>query len=239
MTARTLARPAASPARLTAQPAGRVRSALRDPVVTLPLVLSALAWFAVWILMNPAIRFDPAALAAMAWSAMVLAMMVPLALPHVSVFCTRLYRHQRLPAMLSVNGGYILVWVLAGAALVPLVVVGRSVGGLVPVLAWGAALGWTLAVTRAQLLRRCHAVPVAYGQGPRLYRSAFGYGLRLGGLCFAACFPAMAAAMVSGQGPAAMFLLTHVLLTERLSPRPSPRATASALALVAATALIA
>ncbi len=172
------------------------------------------------------------------WGLMVLAMMLPLAVPHLSIFCARLYRPMQRRAMVAVLSGFVAIWLVIGLFAVPLMLALRalaSVQGLawvVPVLAYGAAILWSLSPTRQKVLRRCHMVPVICGQGYAVYHAAFRFGVRLGVLCGTTCGLAMAAPMLSGQGILAMALITHVLLTERLAHQALMAQTAMPLAFV-------
>ena len=182
-------------------------------------------------------QLSPLGLAA-EWALMIGAMMLPLAVPHLSIFQARLYRRMQQPALAAALAGFVLVWLGIGFVAVPLMLVLRAVAGvdgwgwLVPVLAYSAAILWCFATPRQRAFRQCHAVPVVCGNGPAVYRTAFGYGLRLGSRCSITCGLAMAAPMLSGQGILAMALVTHVLLTERLSHRTTPWQTVVPLGLI-------
>ena len=185
---------------------------------------------------------SPTALAA-EWGLMVLAMMLPMTIPHLSPFCMRLFRNMQLGAVLAALGGFVLVWLAIGLFAVPLMLVLRAVAFVdgmawfVPAFAYGLAILWSYSALRQKMFRRCHVVPVVCGQGGAVYRAALGYGVRLGGYCGATCGFAMAAPMLSGQGILAMALVTHVLLKERLSHRVTPAQTAVPLALIGSMAL--
>ncbi len=172
------------------------------------------------------------------WVLMILAMMVPLAVPHLTIFCARLYRPMQRPALAAALAGFLLVWGAVGIVVIPLMVALRAVAiiegfaWVVPLLAYGAAIWWSYAPARLWAYRRCHVVPVVYGKGRDVYWAAFAYGLRLGGWCSLTCGLAMAAPMLSGQGILAMALVTHVLLKERLSYRVTPAQTAVPLVLI-------
>ncbi|MBY5974188.1 DUF2182 domain-containing protein [Ferrimonas balearica] len=248
-----------------APPALRVVS---NPAVPWCLGLSAISWLALWALSlgggtlmlcltAPQVSLDgirralaatlfvasPAALA-LEWLLMVLAMMLPLALPHLGIFCARLYRDMRLAALGAALAGYLGIWMLVGLATVPLMLLLHALTAteglslVVPGLAWLMAIGWCYAPARRNALRRCHAVPVMYGRGADVYRGAFRYGIRLGGDCLVSCGFAMAAPMLAGQGIAAMALVTHVLLAERLRHRPTIAQVALPLTLIGLTALL-
>ena len=183
-------------------------------------------------------------LLALEWGLMVLAMMLPLTVPHLSVFCARLFRKQQIPALFAALCGFVLIWLAIGLVLIPIMLGLRALAAiegyetLVILMAYGAAIGWSWSPWRQAAFKRCHWVPVIYGKGwPAMLASGL-YGLRLGLLCLATCVFAMIAPMLAGQGVLAMALVTHVLLMERLSHRPRPIHTALPLAMIGVLAFL-
>ncbi len=178
------------------------------------------------------------------WALMVLAMMVPLALPHLAVFRNRLFRRDQDAATCAALAGFILIWMLMGIVAVPAMLglhalaMLPGMGWAVPVSAYAIAIAWCFAGVRLRAFRRCHAVPVLHGTGKPVRRGAARYGMRLGGHCVGTCGFAMVAPMLAGQGLIAMALVTHVLLVERLAHRPAVGMTALPLALLGTAALI-
>jgi predicted metal-binding integral membrane protein DUF2182 len=224
--------------------------AIQNPGVIWPLLLSALGWLVLALFSGRSgglelclgvgsgtfervrASFDlglflanPVRLAA-EWAAMVAAMMLPVIVPHLSILCARTHPAFKRQVLVAALAGYLGIWLLLGVPLVPILLLTHAVGEviswpiLLPVLAYGAAAIWLFVPIRCAALRRCHRVPIFYGGSTAQQRGAFTYGMRLGGVCAVICLPAMAAPMLSGQGLMAMFLVTQVLLSERLTPSP-------------------
>jgi len=177
------------------------------------------------------------------WGLMVLAMMLPLVLPVLRLLAARSFSRARAPVLGGFLAGYLGLWMLAGLPVMALVLAaggaldalgGGALGGrvLAPALGFGLAALWAGAGPRQSALIRAHAVPVL----PARAGEAARLGVSRGGFCIASCAPAMAGAMVSGAGLAAMGLVALLLMEERRAHRPAA-APVQAVLLVAGGAL--
>lgn len=172
------------------------------------------------------------------WMVMSMAMMAPLALPSLVQLAARCYRNLRLPAILLALAGYLAVWCAIGLPILALTVAARAVGAaldaqvIVAVLASVAALVWCWSRLRVTAQRRCHVVPAPTGSATRIVGVSGMFGMRLGLTCITICGPAMLALSIAGAGLPLMLVMTHILLTERLTPDPRPARSAAALGLV-------
>jgi hypothetical protein len=88
---------------------------------------------------------------------------------------------------------------------------------LAPILAYAIAIAWLNMPRRKKLIKQSHKVPILYNLNSQLAIEAFGYGIKFGKNCSKICLPIMAAPMIAGQGLLAMFAITHLLLSERMS----------------------
>lgn len=177
------------------------------------------------------------------WGAMVLAMMLPIAASHLSIAVAKTMPRYRWPVLCAAMTGYLVAWMLLGVPYVALFVLNAAVESLsvwpvVPLVTYGAAIAWSMTPQRRRALRRCHPVPVFFGEGRAQARAAGLWGARLAGYCASVCFLAMAAPMLSGQGLTGMLIVTHVLLAERRALRPEPVQTALPLGFLLVGALV-
>jgi predicted metal-binding membrane protein len=240
---------------------------VRNPGLSLPLGLAALAWLVLAGLwqaegslalclsgaggVSAQLRealaaqwalLDGAALAG-TWAVMCLAMMLPIATSHLSVATAKSLPRARWPVLGGALLGYLAVWLALGLPYAGLFLGASALHGLVgaPLVAglvYGLAILWSICPARARLLRRCHPVPAFFGGRAAQSSGAARWGGALGLRCAGVCFPAMAAPMLTGQGLLGMVLVTHVLLVERRAAIPSARLSAYPLAVLGFGALV-
>ena len=158
----------------------------------------------------------PAAAWVMHWLPMVAAMMLPLTLPPLTYLHVRSLARRRLRAEALFLQGYLMAWLVAGAAL-PL---------LAPMpAAWaaGMALAWQLTPAKQRCLNGCHRLPRLAVFGWRAERDALAYGLRQGGYCVGACWALMLPTLLLEHGHLlAMAAVTLFVLAERMAPPKPP-----------------
>ena len=150
------------------------------------------------------------------WVLMVLAMMLPVAAPHVRVVAMRSLRSRRQRAAVVFLLGYVALWITAGAVLLAaLVALGTEhLDGawLVGILLVAAA--WQVSRPTQARAASLWFPPARSGGGgccrPELCRA----GLRSGLQCMVTCWPAMLAMAVS-HDLLLMAGLLAVMLTER------------------------
>jgi hypothetical protein len=149
------------------------------------------------------------------WSAMVVAMMLPVVAPAAHRVAMRSLWRRRHRAMAAFVLGYLAVWLAVGAVVVA--VAGPSPVALPFVLL--AAAAWQVAPQRRRALRRCGVLPPCAGD-----RACAEAGVRIGGRCVVTCGPVMVA-MAVGHGLLLMCVLFCLLLSERArGPNPGRRA---------------
>lgn len=157
--------------------------------------------------------------------AMVIAMMVPLTLANVrQVSLSSLWR-RRHRAIAGFLVGYLAVWLVVQA-----VIVGGTLGLLVPLVGWETAVViatvtaalWEVSPIKRQRLRRCYrTVPLA-PHGWRADADCVHYGVSTGFSCVTTCWALMVAATAFFHGFLVMIVLFSVQLSGRYQQRPSP-----------------
>lgn len=165
---------------------------------------------------------------------MVLAMMLPLFVPALKGISASSFRAERSSKVSCAAFGFVLTALLVGIVAIPLtflfrtaISVGPSIIG--PILLFSLAAWWQGTRARARIVARCHQ-PFF----PSSTNGAVRYGMEQGYYCSLSCMPAMLATMGTGQGLLPMFLVTHIMLSERLAHRPSQRRFQAALILIGA-----
>jgi predicted metal-binding membrane protein len=174
---------------------------------------------------------------AVASAVMVVAMMLPLALPHVRHVAATVEGPRRHVAVAAFLAGYLAVWTAAQLA------IAGAFGGVASAAGWTAAAGavvaaaalWELAPARRRMLRRCHRMaPLAPG-GWRAERDCAAFGAATGGACVATCWALMAACAAFAHSLPLMAVLFGVQLSARY--REDRSAALAALAVAAACLL--
>jgi len=168
------------------------------------------------------------------WGLMVVAMMLPSALPAVRHVAHNSLCWRRRRAMATFIGVYLLVWLAFGLIVV---LAGPLWSGLsaalAPSLALAIAAVWQLTPYKRAALNDCH-LPVPLPPRGRLASAGvLRFGARNGFACLRSCW-AMMVAMVaaSSAGSVWMIALTSVAFLEKrsLQPRQAARRAAAALA---------
>jgi predicted metal-binding membrane protein len=135
----------------------------------------------------------------MAWTAMIVAMMLPTTLPGVRDVAARSYRHRRIRAVVAFSAGYLAWWILLGAGMICLrqfdFAHDQRLGTALCVL----SAAWVLLPIREQWWRSCHRTIALCPVGWRADCDAFRQGAMNGWPCVATCWPLMAACTVTGH----------------------------------------
>jgi len=172
------------------------------------------------------------------WALMVVAMAPPLAMPLIRHVSVRSFAQRRCRAVMEFTVGGIAPWLVAGVAAVP-VLISVPMSGLgqsaTASLAFAVAAAWQLTPAKCLALRRCHRTMPLAPRGIQADRDCLRYGVVYGGYCVASCWAMMLAAMLSAHAWLAMLYVQFIAMEERRPGRPS--ATATALALLAGSAL--
>lgn len=184
--------------------------------------VATLAWLAlIWL--STTMAMSPSGFAASwtdgwtHWLLMVVAMMLPIAAPHVRAVALRNLwsRRQRSAAVFVL--GYVAVWAIVGAALVAAVVgLGVSHHGshLLPVALLLAA-AWQVSAPRRRVIRRCAPLRLGAASGVAADVDCARAGVRSSLRCVVECWPVMLA-MALSHSLLLMAGLTVVLLSERM-----------------------
>ena len=157
------------------------------------------------------------------WALMVVAMMLPLSAGHVRWLANRSLVRRRTWTVVLHTVGYLGVWLVLGAVLIPAV---RAVDAPVTVTVGAllAAAAWHVSPYRRRALRRCGAGRAPAVRGRPADLDCLRAGLRTGRLCTVTCGPAMVA-MVATHHLAIMVAITLLLASERRrAPNPQDRA---------------
>jgi predicted metal-binding membrane protein len=178
------------------------------------------------------------------WALMVAAMMSPLVITPLQHLRDRSFAKRRARAALLFVGGYALVWMAAGAALVAVALATR-LAAPAPLVGLGAAaalaLAWQVSPAKQWCLNRCHRRPPLAAFGVAADRDAFVFGLTNGAACVGTCWALMLLPLLAGPGHLwAMIAVSLFVFAERLeSPAPLGwrwRGPGKALRLIAAQA---
>ena len=179
------------------------------------------------------------ALATAMWTLMVVAMMVPAALPavqHVAVNSLRWRRRRAAATFLAV---YIAIWAAFGAVLIALARLWSGVDAkLVLAAALAVAAGWQLTVHKRRALRDCHRPSPLPPSGRAATRGVLGFAWRNSSACVRSCWAMMLAmGLASSMMIFWMVAITGIVLTEKLATKPR-QATRVAAVLLGAGALV-
>jgi len=156
------------------------------------------------------------------WCLMTAAMMPPLVVLPVRHVAFRSFRDRRHRAIAEFLAGYLAVWIVAGAVLLPLLVGAGSLAAsgraLIAAAGYALAAAWQLTGCKRAALQRCHrTVPLA-AEGWRADIACARYGLGAGGSCLASCWAFMTVAMLGWHALPAMAFLEAAALRERYRP---------------------
>jgi hypothetical protein len=161
------------------------------------------------------------------WSLMVLAAMVPPALPVArAIGLGGMWRRRiRGPAIFMTT--YVAAWTLLGAAaLAAWTAVGKV--ELTPAALLVAA-AWELTLSKRRSLKRCHRIPALAPRGRAADAACLRFGAFHAGACMSSCGPMMLA-MVPLHSLALMVALAALSAWERFARRPRLRVCAIGLA---------
>jgi predicted metal-binding membrane protein len=180
-----------------------------------------------------------AAVALAIWALMIVAMMVPAALPaaqHVAVNSLRWRRNRAVATFLAV---YLSIWIAFGLLALALSPLWSAADGkLVLAVALALAAGWQLTVYKRRALRDCHRPSPLPPSGRRATAAVVRFGWRNGLACIGSCWAMMLAMSVASSMMIFwMVALTGIVLTEKLATKPR-LATRMAAMLLGAGALL-
>ena len=180
---------------------------------------------------------DPGRVAA-DWLLMVVAMMLPLALPAVAHVAARSYLRRRNRSLALFVTGFTLAWCAAGGLAIPVLLLSDAIldsaglGHLGGIIGCSIAALWQLSPAKLLALRRCHYRPSMPAVGRAADLGALTYGLGHGLRCLRSCLALMVPPLFGGQHLLAMAVVMLLLLAERATDRPSFRGSAQVLLLL-------
>lgn len=156
------------------------------------------------------------------WSAMVLAMMVPVTLPAVRHVAFNTMRYRRRRAMVLYTLVYVGCWALFGVAAFEardLLVAASGIGGrALLALAVGAAAGWQLTRTKRRAVLACGRTVPLPPSGLRADLGCARFAILSARRCMVSCWAIMLVMVVAGTLTAVwMVALTALVLAEELT----------------------
>jgi predicted metal-binding membrane protein len=163
---------------------------------------------------------------ALGWLLMVIAMMLPLAVPPLRHVRERSFARRQARSMLLFAAGFVVLWMAVGVILGMLA---WLVEGALPMplgvgIAVAIAVLWQVSPAKQWCLNRCHQRPPLAAFGFAADADAVRFGVTNGAACAGTCWALMLPMLLIGQGQlAAMIAVTLFSLAESLE-RPAPLA---------------
>jgi predicted metal-binding membrane protein len=175
-----------------------------------------------------------------AWAGMSVVMMGPAAVPGISHVRQNSLRWRRGRAALEYAGGYLLLWVVAGAlTLVVLRWLEVSPSGATQAVVLAAAPPWQLTPAKWGCLRACHRSVALPPRGWAAERAAIRFGALNGAACVGSCWVLMLAMALSPEmNVGLMAATTGAVAAERMGERPRRVVRWTAIALAVAAVLV-
>lgn len=215
------------------------------------LGLSLLAWLSFLVRSGGAVSSEPNALhlrhhnpvggvlpawaaEMIAWTVMVVAMMLPSIVDCIRITAMRSMWRRRHRAIVLFLCGYLVVWTIAG-----LIWCGATASlesqtwfrpAIASLIAFSLAAFWQLTATKRRALISCHrTIPLA-PHGWRANADCLQYGWLIGRSCLVNCGLLMLACSLSGHSLAAMLGTGSIIAVERYVPRPGAGILSAAIA---------
>jgi predicted metal-binding membrane protein len=155
----------------------------------------------------------------LAWMAMVVAMMLPAAIPSIRYVAFTSLRRRRIHAMTMFSLGFIGVWLPGAIGAVAWHWTHPIRPNIAATVGFAVAALWELTPQKRRALQRCHrTIPIRL-TGWDADRSCLGFGVLSGGRCIVSCGPAMLAVVVAGHSPATLALVTIAMFGQQLVAR--------------------
>jgi predicted metal-binding membrane protein len=175
------------------------------------------------------------------WALMVLAMMLPTALPAIRHVAVNSLRRRRGRAMATFAAVYVVIWVAVGAVLVAAAPAWSALSGTwVAAAVLAVAAGWQLTVHKRRALRDCHRPSPLPPTGSRATAGVIRFALRNSTACVRSCWAMMLAMAVATTATTFwMVAITGLALTEKLALKPRQAIRSGAVLLGAGALLVA
>ena len=172
------------------------------------------------------------------WTLMVVAMMLPSALPAVSHVAANSLRWRRRRAMATFVGVYLSIWIAFGALVLAASAALSGVDGargLAGALALAAV--WQMTAQKRRALRDCHRPSPLPPRGRPATAGVARFALVNGSACVRSCWAMMlAAAVATSASTVCMIAIAGIVTAEKLAQRPRRATRASAVVLAAGAA---
>jgi predicted metal-binding membrane protein len=172
------------------------------------------------------------------WTLMVVAMMLPSALPAVSHVAGNSLRWRRRRAMATFVAVYLSIWLAFGALVLAAAPVWSGVKGargLAGALALAAL--WQVTAQKRRALRDCHRPSPLPPRGRRATAGVVRFALMNGFACVRSCWAMMlATAVATSATTLCMVAVAGIVTAEKLAQRPRRATRASAVVLAAGAA---
>jgi predicted metal-binding membrane protein len=173
------------------------------------------------------------------WALMVVAMMLPAAIPAARHLAVNSLRWRRRRAVVTFLAVFLLVWVGLGVLLAAISTLWSSIdGGAVSATALALAAGWQLTVHKRRALRDCHRPSPLPPHGWRATAGVIRFASLNSLACLRSCWAMMVAmGVASSMMLIWMIAITGIVTTEKLAQKPR-RATHASTAVLAAGAMV-
>jgi predicted metal-binding membrane protein len=172
------------------------------------------------------------------WTLMVVAMMLPSALPAVSHVAANSLRWRRRRAMATFVGVYLSIWIAFGALVLAASPALSGIDGarrLAGALALAAV--WQMTAQKRRALRDCHRPSPLPPRGRQATAGVVRFALVNGFACVRSCWAMMLATAVAGPASTVcMVAIAGIVTAEKLAQRPRRATRASAVVLAAGAA---
>ena len=164
------------------------RTMLHAHPIALPGPTLSSAWFDLLLAHNPL------ALLAVGWALMTAAMMAPLLIAPVRYIRDRSFARRRARSIILFVAGYVAIWMAAGALLLSLMLVVRSVAdgsSVAAAIIAAIAVVWQCSPVKQRCLNRGHAHPELAATGSTADVAVLRFGLTHGLWCVGSCWALM------------------------------------------------
>ena len=179
------------------------------------VALSAAAWLVLLSSPWPHLFHGTVGARLLLWSLMIVAMMFPLVIAQVRDTAFRSLWRRRHRAIACFLSGYLLSWVLFGAAILAIRSRWNISPGIAAAVAICIAIAWHLLPWQQRALRRCHRVMPLAPVGWRANVSCVRFGWGIGGSCIGACGALMTACALMDHSLLAMAVVTALTMRDR------------------------
>ena len=181
------------------------------------IALSISAWLVLLSMPRHYFSHGAAGADAVLWLLMIVAMMFPLIVAPVRDTAFRSLWTRRHRAIACFLTGYVVCWLVFGAAIVWIRERSSIDLRALAVVAVAIAIAWQFSSWKTRALRNCHRVMPLAPVGWRADWTCARFGWRIGGACIGACGALMAACALVDHNLLTMSVVTAVAMRDRFS----------------------